>query len=176
VAETAEFVAESIGATGVAQTVGAFRVARGSQQLHYLLVFSSADYTDHSSLQWQVTVTAADFPQGSAWWPLPTTQVTQTVLDAETCVSNRVKSDLVAAGLARDADVNAVGQVNTMATPAGLTWLSKNASAYIDLGVASVTAVPFDGARTSTATTLVLSGEAEASSMVLLTLTQGSAE
>ena len=60
-------------------------------ELHYLLVFSSADYKDHSMKSWVLRVTANDFPRERSWWPIETSVVMQTVLDASTCASNIIK-------------------------------------------------------------------------------------
>jgi hypothetical protein len=197
--------------------VGGDDVAGGEGELHYLLVFSSSDYKDHSVKSWVLRITTADLPHGATatstststdshgatastssttfrsitypdgaataraadeattpWWPIETAVVMETILDASTCASNIVKRDLLAVRLATDDDIDAVGEIEKMATPAGLRWLGHNASAYIDAGVASVTPRLFTGERrTLPGGGLELRGSTAASSLVLLTLTRG---
>jgi len=178
VVATSDFVSTFRGATGAAQTVGAFRVARlrrdtdHGAELNFILVFSSADYTDFTPTPWKLSVTPADFPGSRKWWSPATAKVTEMVLDPLTCPSNRIKADLIAAGYATDADQNAVAQISDMATPAGLRWLSGNASRYIKMGVTAVTPQPFSGSRVATESGLELTGTTTASSIILLTLSQ----
>lgn len=120
---TAEFVSSFTDAHDTSQTVGAFRVARvlkyselvnDERELHYLLIFSSPDYSDQSIKSWELTVASEDFPEGSPWWPLSSARVLQRVLTPATCASNQMKRDLISAGFAADNDVHSVSTVSVL--------------------------------------------------------------
>jgi hypothetical protein len=177
--------AATAAAANVSQSIGCFRVAnRLSRELHYLLVWSSANQSSDATVDWQLIVAPQDFPAGAPFWPLAkdtkdTVEVLVTRLDRSTAVHDLIKRRLVGAGLATGVGANdshTVDPILYMTDDAGRQWLAKNATEYEQVSASALqpveltaSDVKFEDGR------IAIRGTSGVSSMQLFTLRHKSA-
>tara|TARA_B110000208_G_scaffold191868_1_gene260632 strand:- start:2554 stop:4665 length:2112 start_codon:yes stop_codon:yes gene_type:complete len=138
-------------------TFGVFRMAQPkAKTLHYLLTAFSGDFTDHSTMDITLSITAADFPETSGgnkpFWDLANRSavaITERVFNRTTCTHDQIRADLDAAGGYQAGLVNeelpVVDAVNEMSTPAGLDIAAKGTKRYLAMSDSSLLPRPFSG-------------------------------
>jgi hypothetical protein len=169
-------------------TIGAFRMAQPkARTLHYLLSVFSGSFTDHSTMDITLRITAADFPleiSGGGKSPLPfwdlanrsAVTITKRVFNRTTCAHDMIRADLDAAGGYSAGLVNeelpAVGAVHKMCTQKGLDLAAKSTKKYLAMSDASLLSRPFSGEAVVDGSNLIVTLRGvERPSLVLLSFT-----
>lgn len=162
-------------------TFGALRMAQPkARRLHYLLTAFSGNFTDHTTIDVTLRITAADFPQQMApFWDLSNRSavvITERVLNRTTCAHDTVRADLDtagghAAGLVHE-ELPSVGAVREMCTEKGLELAAKSTKKYLAMSDVSLRAREFSGEAVVKGGDLVVTlREVERPSLVLLSFT-----